>query len=76
MSAADRAKAIVDAIDHGIVAERPAFKATTLLRCTRCLVRYDIAHEGAVKHVAGPCRCGGTIKIEGWYGRMPPRRTK
>jgi len=73
MSASDRAAAIVAAIDGGIVTERPKFRTHTVLKCGRCGHLEGIANHQAAKALEGPCKCGGLMKIVGYWARLEPR---
>lgn len=75
MSSAERAKAIVNAIDGGIVAERPRFRDSTVLACQSCGHRFAIVNDEAAKRIerSWSCKCGGTAKIVGYWARLEPR---
>ena len=75
MSRVARAQAIVDAINDGLVVERPKYRQATVLACSRCGHRFAIAlHEEAERQTHFPCKCSGRVKIIGYYARLEPRR--
>lgn len=73
---AERAQAIVDAIDGGLVVERPRFREATVLACQNCGHRFAIANERAAEKRTWNCKCGGVAKVVGYWAKLDPIKRK
>lgn len=69
---AAKAQAILDALDGGVVAERPKYRAATVLACESCGHRFGIAHARDAEKRTWHCACGGVAKVCGYWARLEP----
>lgn len=72
MSAADRAQAIVRALDDGIVVKRPRFREATVLACQSCGHRFALANSQVAEKRTWNCKCGGVAKVCGYWAKLDP----